>query len=95
VIAVVGLPAPKPSSDVKALANDASLSVREKPPLRAAGCDYRRIGDSDVYFFQFPRAALPLTIADGDIEFRLTSGRMDLRQKFHLAAMQCHGKLAL
>lgn len=95
VIAVVGLPAPKPSSDVKALAEDASLSIRGKPPLRAAGCDYRRIGDSDVYFFQFLKAELPLTIADGEVEFKLASGRMDLKQKFHLVAMQCRGRLAL
>ncbi len=95
VIAVVGLPAPPPGADVNALAPDASLRVRGKPPVTAVRCDYRHIGQSDVYFFPFPKATLPITAADGEVEFKLSTGRLDIRQKFHPDAMQFMGRLAL
>lgn len=95
VIAVVGLPAPQPNSDVKTLAADASLRLRGKSPVLATTCDYRRIGASDVYFFPFPKTSLPITTTDGEVEFKLSTGRLELKEKFHLDAMRFRGRLAL
>lgn len=95
VIAVVGLPAPEGGSDPKSLAGAAYLSVHGKPPLVAIDSDYRRIGNSDVYFFRFPKSALPLAGVNGDVEFKLAFGQMKLSQKFQLAGMTYKGQLAL
>lgn len=95
VIAVVGLPAPEPGSDPKALAVGAFLAVKGKPPLQAADSDYRKIGSSDVYFFRFERASLPLSAADHDVQFRTTIGRVQIKKKFDLGEMQYQGRLAL
>lgn len=95
VIAVVGLPAPPAGANAGTLARDASLRVHGRPPLLAIASNYRRIGDSNVYFFQFLKTDLPITMTDHDVEFRLTSGKMDIKQKFPLNAMQHDGRLAL
>jgi hypothetical protein len=95
VIAVVGLPAPDAGSDVKSLAGGAFLSVRGKSPQVAFDSDYHRISSADVYFFRFSKAAIPLTTADKEVEFRLAVGNMNLKQKFQLADMNFHGQLAL
>lgn len=95
VIAVVGLPAPEPGSDSKAMSRDAFLSVPGKTPAVATDADYRRIGTEDVYFFHFMKTALPVTTTEGSIEFKLNTGRMKITQKFNLADMTYHGQLAL
>jgi hypothetical protein len=95
VIAVVGLPAPDAGSDAKSLAGDAFLSVRGKPPQVAFDSDYQRIGSADVYLFRFSKAAIRLATADKEVEFRLAVGNLNLKQKFQLADMNFHGKLAL
>jgi hypothetical protein len=95
VIAIVGLPAPEAGSNPKSLAGSAFLSVRGKPPLAAVDSDYRHIGDDDVYFFRFPKSAMPLTTADGDVTFKVTAGTMNLKQRFELSSMKFHGQLAL
>lgn len=95
VIAVVGLAAPDAGSDPKALASSAFLSVRGKPPAVANESNYRRIGNSDVYFFHFTRTSLPLTVADQQVEFKMRIGQMDVKRKFELKEMQFQGKLAL
>ncbi|MGA8026014.1 MAG: hypothetical protein WB992_02640 [Bryobacteraceae bacterium] len=95
VLAVVGLPAPEGGSDPKALATSAFLSVSGKAPLVANDSSYRRIGNSDVYFFHFTRASLPITAADREAQFRLTMGKMEIKRKFVLKDMQYQGQLAL
>ncbi len=95
VVAVVGLAPPEAGSDPKALAGGAFLFIPGKPPARAIDSDYRRIGSADVYFFRFLKTALPITRADGDVEFRVTMGGTKLSQKFHLAEMEYEGRLAL
>lgn len=95
VLAVVGLPAPDTDSDPKALAQNAYLQVGAKPPVRALDSNYRRIGDSDVYFFRFPRAELPITAADASVEFKMRMGKVEVKRKFELAQMQYKGQLAL
>lgn len=95
VLAVEGLPAPDAGSDPKALAQGASLSLPGKPRIPAMDSDYRRIGNADVYFFRFQRPEPPLTAAKGDAEFDLSVGRIKISQKFHLAAMQYQGKVAI
>jgi len=95
VIAVTGLPAPDRDVDPKALASNAFLNVRGKAPLRATDSDYRRIGNSDVYFFRFPRASLPISASDRDVEFKMTMGQVEIKRKFELKEMQYQGELAL
>ena len=95
VIAVVGLAAPDAGSDPKDLARAAFLSLRGKQRTVAIDSDYRRIGNSDVYFFRFQKAGMPLTTDDGDVEFKLTAGRISLSQKFQLGGMKYQGRLAL
>lgn len=95
VIAVAGLPAPEGGSDPKELATQAFLVVHGKAPLVANDSSYRRIGNSDVYFFHFTRNSLPITVNDGQVEFRMKMGQMELKKKFDLKAMQYQGQLAL
>ena len=95
VIAVAGLPAPEGGSDPKALANTAFLTVRGKPSLVANDSSYRRIGNSDVYFFHFSRASLPIAAGDQQVEFKMTMGNMEVKKKFELKDMQYQGQLAL
>ncbi len=95
VIAVVGLATPEAGSDPKALARAAFLFLRGKQPAVAIDSDYRRIGNSDVYFFRFAKTGLPLTTENGEVEFKLTAGRISLSQKFHLVGMKYQGRLAL
>jgi hypothetical protein len=95
VIAVVGLPAPEAGSDPKALATSAYLTTRDRPALRAIDSDYKRIGNSDVYFFGFSRASLPLSEADREVEFKMAMGKIEIKKKFELADMQYKGQLAL
>jgi hypothetical protein len=95
VIAVVGLPAPEGGSDPKALAQTAYLHSKGKEPVRAIDSDYRRIGNSDVYFFRFARASLPITTADREIEFKMEMGQIEVKRKFDLGEMRYKGELAL
>jgi hypothetical protein len=95
VIAVVGLPAPGAGSDAGALKNTAFLSLHGKTPLMAISSDYRKIGNADVYFFHFSKNALPVTVNDRQVEFRMTFGRMEVRKRFDLGEMQYQGQLAL
>jgi hypothetical protein len=95
VIAVVGLPAPAGGSDPKALAEGAFLETKGKSPLQAADSDYRRIGNSDVYFFRFPRISLPLSPENREVEFKMSMGGIELKKKFALTEMQYKGQLAL
>lgn len=95
VIAVVGLAPPQTDSDAKTLAHHAFLSLPGKPAVGAIDSDYRRIGTADVYFFRFLKTALPLTTADGDVEFKLSMRGMELNQRFHLAEMAYQGRVAL
>ncbi len=95
VIAVVGLAAPDAGSDPKALASNAFLTVRGKRPLPANDSSYRRIGNSDVYFFRFTKASLPITLANQQVEFKMRMGQMDVKRKFELKEMQFEGTLAL
>jgi hypothetical protein len=95
VIAVIGLPPPEGGSDPKALAGRAFLETKGKPPLQAADSDYRRIGNSDVYFFRFQRTSLPLSAANHEVEFKMSMGTIELKKKFELAEMQYKGQLAL
>ena len=95
VIAVVGLAAPEAGSNPKALASGAFLSTHGKPAVVSSDSDYRRIGNSDVYFFRFPKTALTLTPSDEEALFKLTMGKMNLNQKFRLSEMTYQGRLAL
>ncbi len=95
VIAVVGLAAPDAGSDPRALASSAFLTVKGKPAEPANESNYRRIGNSDVYFFHFTRASLPITVADQQVEFRMRIGQMQVKRRFELKEMQFQGKLAL
>lgn len=95
VIAVAGLPAPDGDFDPKALAKNAFLLLKGKAPLEANESDYRKIGNSDVYFFRFVRASLPISMDDRQVEFKLTMGSVELKKKFELKEMQFDGKLAL
>jgi hypothetical protein len=95
VIAVVGLPPPEGGSDPKALAQSAYLQLKGRPALRAVDSDYRRIGNSDVYFFHFPKASLPISTAEREVEFKMSLGRVEVKKKFDLGEMKYHGQLAL
>jgi hypothetical protein len=95
VIAVVGLPAPEGGSDPKALAQNAYLCPKGKAPVQAIDSDYRRIGNSDVYFFRFTRASLPISLADREIEFKMALDKIEVKKKFELEEMQYKGQLAL
>ncbi len=95
VIAVVGLPAPDPMQDPKELAKDAFLSARGKTAEMATSSDYRKIGASDVYFFHFSKANLPLSSADQQAEFKMRMGTIEIKKKFDLREMQYEGQPAL
>ncbi len=95
VIALIGLPAPQAGSDPKTLASGALLSVKGRPPLQAADSDYRRIGKSDVYFFRFVRASLPIAVRDRQVEFQLKFGQMEIKTKFDPNEMEYRDQLAL
>ena len=95
VIAVMGLGAPDGDTDLRALAANASLSVKGKPTVAAANCNYRKIGDSDVYFFRFPRNGLSIDGNDRQVEFKLHFGQAEIKHRFDLRAMEYAGKLAL
>ena len=95
VIAVVNLPAPESGLDPKALAGSAFLTLHGKAPQAASESSYRRMNDSDVYFFSFSKPETPITAAEGEVEFKLTTKQVNLRQKFQLSAMNYQGKLAL
>ena len=95
VIAVIGLPAPEGGSDPKALASSAFLSVKGRAPQVANDSTYRRIGNSDVYFFRFTRSSFPIAGTDQQVEFRMTMGKMEIRKRFDLKDMQYEGELAL
>ncbi|MBV9759851.1 MAG: hypothetical protein JO340_04735 [Acidobacteriaceae bacterium] len=95
VIAVVGLPAPDGGSDPKALAQNAYLHLKGRAAQRAADSDYRRIGNSDVYFFHFPRAAMAISTADHEVEFKMSMGQIEVKKKFDIGEMMYRGQLAL
>jgi hypothetical protein len=95
IIAVSGFPAPEAGSDPKSLASKAFLAVRGKPAMVSTDSDYRKIGNSDVYFFRFPRNTVEIAPADQQVEFRLKMGKIDIKRKFDLAGMLYKGQLAL
>ena len=95
VIAVVGLPAPDPMLDPKELAKDALLSVKGKTAEMATSSDYRKIGGSDVYFFHFSKANLPVASTDRQAEFKMRMGAAAIKAKFDLNQMQYEGQPAL
>lgn len=95
VIAVVGLPAPEGGSDPKALAGSAFLTIRGKAPVVAVDSAYRKVGNSDVYFFRFARTSLPIATSDHQVEFKMTQGKIEIRKRFDLKEMQYQGELAL
>lgn len=94
-VAVSGLPVPEGGVDAKALAKNASLKTKSHGSLTATESSYRRIGDSDVYFFRFSRQALPLTTGENTVEFRMKLGTMEVNQAFALGQMEYDGRLAL
>jgi hypothetical protein len=95
VIAVVGLPAPDPMRDPQELAKDAFLSVKGKTAAMATRSDYRKIGASDVYFFHFPKANLPVSSVDQQAEFKMRMGSIEIKKKFDLKEMRYQGQPAL
>lgn len=95
VIAVAGLAAPDGDTELATLARHASLAVKGKPLALATSCTYRRIGNTDVYFFRFPKTGLPISADDHQVEFRATFGQAEIKHKFDLNGMQYDGQLAL
>lgn len=95
VIAVEGLPAPEAAADPAMLKDGASLVVKGKPAVGATRSMYRKIGASDVYFFHFPKSALPLAVGDKQVEFKMKLGRIEVRRRFDLGEMQFQGELSL
>ncbi len=96
VIAVSGLPAPRDADVVPTeLAKNASLRIKGKPPELASDSNYRKIGNADVYFFRFLKTKLPLSATDGEVEFRMRMGQIEIKRRFDLKAMQYSGQLAL
>lgn len=84
VIAVVGLPSAPGTATLRAGSRSAILKT---------GPEYRRIGNSDVYFYRFAKP--PFTPADGKAEFRFSLGSSTLKTAFDLRAMSFDGKPAL
>lgn len=95
VVAVSGLPAPDPASDPATLKDNAFLTAKGKAPETAARSVYRKIGNSDVYFFHFPKANYPIAASDGQVEFKMKMGPIEVKRKFDLNEMQFQGQLAL
>ena len=95
VIAVVGLPPPEAGSDPGTLAHGAFLNVRRTTPEPATDSSYRKIGKSDVYFFRFSKASLPLSAQDQEVEFSMRMGHIEVKGKFNLRNMRYQGQLAL
>lgn len=95
VIAVMGLAPPDRDTDTNSLAGKALLVVKGKPAAVAASCTYRKIGNSDVYFFRFPRTGLPIGSGDHQVEFKLTFGQAEIKHRFELKGMEYQGQLAL
>ena len=94
-IAVVGLPPPDPSQDPQDLAKRAFLTVHGRAPVVATESNYRKIGNSDVYFFRFTKTSVTLTTSDQDVEFKMALGKIAVKRKFVLKDMQYQGQLAL
>jgi hypothetical protein len=94
VIAVLGLPEPDDPAKVEKLAERTSLQPRGKAKIAALRADFRKVGTTNVYLFRFPKTA-PLTIEDGQVEFQVMFGTMELKKKFDLRDMQYQGKLEL
>ena len=95
VIAVIGLAPPDRDITTDGLAKNASLMVKGKPTVAAATCTYHKIGNSDVYFFRFPRTALPIADGDRQVEFKVVFGQAEIKHRFDLKSMQYKGQLAL
>ncbi len=93
VIIIHGLPEPEAGSDPKELANFATLRVKNKAPLTAHESGYW--SGPGVYFFRFHKSSLPITAADGQVEFKMTMGQIEIKKKFELKDMQYQGQLAL
>jgi hypothetical protein len=95
VIAVVGFNAPDSDTDLATLAARATLAVKGKLAETAGNCNYRKIGNADVYFFRFPRTGLPISLEDRQAEFKARFGPAEIKQRFELRSMQYQGQLAL
>jgi hypothetical protein len=96
VLAVAGLPSPADAEvDPAQLKDGASLTVKGKPAATAVRSECRKIGNADVYFFHFPRTALPIEAADRQVEFRMKLNKIEVRKRFDLAEMNYQGELSL
>jgi len=95
VVAVSGLGSPDEDFDPQTLARKASLTIKGRPTIVAADSNYRRIGNSDVYFLRFRRDALPINLSDQQVEFKVIFGTTEIKKKFVLKDMQFLGRLAL
>jgi hypothetical protein len=95
IIAIAGLAPPDQDTDLNSLAAKASLIVKGKPAAIAASCNYRKIGNADVYFFRFPRTGLSISAEDRQVEFKARFGQAEIRHRFDLKSMQYQGQLAL
>jgi hypothetical protein len=76
-------------------AHNAYLCLQGKAPVQAMESDYRRIGNSDVYFFRFTKATLPISAADREVEFKMAMGQIEVKKKFEPGEMRYKGQLAL
>jgi hypothetical protein len=95
VLAVSGLLPPDRDFDPASVARKASLSMKGVSPVLATEVRYRQIGNSDVYFFHFDRAALTIAGGTGQIEFKMQLGKVEVKRKFDLGEMHYQGHLAL
>lgn len=107
VIAVIGLPKSgfEPSSsgsNPESDADDARFADHLKV-LTVLSVGHDRLGPTKVELnqgrdgraiFHFEKSE-PITLQDKDVEFRITSNRMEIRKKFALKEMQYQGKLQL
>jgi hypothetical protein len=93
VVAVSGLPVS--DFDPKTLSDKAFLVVKGRPQEKAVESSYRQIGTSDVYFFRFRREGFPITVADKEVEFKVSVGSVEVKRKFSLRDMKYDGNLAL
>jgi hypothetical protein len=86
-------PSVRLSDLVERLKAGATLEAKDKEP-EGAGV-VRRAPSDEAWLFGFSRELLPLTAADKDIQFALTSGPMMVKAKFEPKEMMYRGRLAL
>ena len=94
VIAVTGLPEPDDQAKIPQLAHTAFLSVQGKGDIQATRSSFRKFGETNVYFFRFPRTTV-IAATDKTVEFRVTVGTVQLKKRFEVKDMSFQGKLDL